>query len=507
MELRIEEEHREEDQLLQIEERSPEYYSNLIHDLRALPSESELVEFKVNLDDAEIIGRNISALANTAALRSKPSAYMVWGVENETHTIVGTDFDPDTAKWKKQPLELWLSQMLHPKPHFLFQSHEIAGKTVVVLEVSAAAAQPVRFRSQRYIRVGSSTTSLADYTEKERRLWSVLDTTPFEVRSAENNVSGEEVLRLLDYQGYCALLEKSVPAGQSEILAMLERDKLAVGTYDGHWNITNFGALMFARDLADFPGLWRKAVRIICYQGEDRLGSATEFSDDRGYAIGFKTLIEHLESLMPDYEVIEHGRREYKELFPKLAVRELVVNAMIHQDLTMTGVSPIVSLFNGRVEIGSPGVPLVDIRRFVDTEPVSRNEMMASMMRRLQYAEERGSGIGKVITATEQGLFPPPWFEKKPNATVATLFVHKPLREMDWGERVRASYFHACVLAKKRQYLTNASLRVRFGVEEKNKAAVSRYIKEAVDANLIKPVSGTSSRRLMQYLPFWAEKF
>jgi hypothetical protein len=54
-----------------------------------------------------------------------------------------------------------------------------------------------------------------------------------------------------------------------------------------------------------------------------------------------------------------------------------------------------------------------------------------------------------------------------------------------------------------REFLTNASLRERFGVEDKNKAVVSRYIREAVDAGVIKPFDEDAARKLMKYVPFW----
>ena len=75
---------------------------------------------------------------------------------------------------------------------------------------------------------------------------------------------------------------------------------------------------------------------------------------------------------------------------------------------------------------------------------------------------------------------------------------------MDRAERVRACYLHACLKYVSREFLTNTSLRQRFGVEEKNKAAVSRYIREAVDAEVIKPFNEDASRKLMKYVPYWA---
>lgn len=78
------------------------------------------------------------------------------------------------------------------------------------------------------------------------------------------------------------------------------------------------------------------------------------------------------------------------------------------------------------------------------------------------------------------------------------------MKEMDKADRIRACYLHACLRYVQRDFLTNASLRERFGVEEKNKAAVSRYIREAVDAHMIRPVNEDAARKMMKYVPFWA---
>ena len=84
------------------------------------------------------------------------------------------------------------------------------------------------------------------------------------------------------------------------------------------------------------------------------------------------------------------------------------------------------------------------------------------------------------------------------------LFAHRPLSGMDKADRVRACYLHACLKRVMRDYLTNASLRERFGVDEKNMATVSRYIGEAVEEGVIKPFDVKASKKFMKYVPFWA---
>lgn len=164
----------------------------------------------------------------------------------------------------------------------------------------------------------------------------------------------------------------------------------------------------------------------------------------------------------------------------------------------------MVELFEGRVEITNPGEPLVETARFLDSPPSSRNEGLASLMRRLGICEERGSGIDKVVAQVEFYQLPAPLFEVAPGFTRVVLFAPRPLAEMDKADRVRACYLHACLKYVQRDYLTNTSLRERFGIEEQNRAIASRLIRDTLAAGFIAPHDPQASPRYMKYVPAWA---
>ena len=264
------------------------------------------------------------------------------------------------------------------------------------------------------------------------------------------------------------------------------------------------GAILFARRLSDFPGLWRKAMRVVQYNGTGRTETLREQEGTRGYAAGFQGLISYVNGLLPANEVIGQALRKDVPMIPSIAVRELVANALIHQDFSISGTGPMVEIFDNRIEITNPGEPLVDTHRFLDTPPKSPNETLASLMRRLGICEERGSGIDKVVSQIELYQLPAPLFQAPQGFTKATVFAHRPVNGMGKEERVRACYLHSCLKYVTNDYLTNPSLRQRFGIEQRNSATVSRYIREAVDAGFIKPFDEGASRRLMKYVPFWA---
>jgi predicted HTH transcriptional regulator len=475
-----------------------------VRELCALPRETEWVEFKVSDADPQQIGEYISALSNSAALVGKAFAYLVWGVRDIDHAVVGTAFDPGAARVGNEELESWLLRLLEPKIDFRFFGVSVDGHQVVLLEVARAARHPVCFRGQECIRVGSYKKNLKDFPEKERSLWRLFDRMPFEDGIALERASADEVLRLLDYPAFFDLLERPLPSDRDGILLALADDGLIRRSDAGGWDIANLGAVLFAKRLDTFHALKRKAVRVVQYRGSGRAETLKEQVDGRGYACGFEGLIGYINGVLPANEVIEQALRKSVPMFPELAVRELVANALIHQDLFVTGAGPMVEIFEDRIEITNPGEPLVDTERFVDTPPRSRNEALASLMRRVRICEERGSGIDKVLSQVEWFQLPAPLFEKPDGFTRVVLFAHKPLAAMDRAERVRACYLHACLRYVGREYLTNASLRKRFGIDTRNSAIASRIIKEGIEGGVIVADDPGAAPKLMRYLPAWA---
>lgn len=191
-------------------------------------------------------------------------------------------------------------------------------------------------------------------------------------------------------------------------------------------------------------------------------------------------------------------------MFPELAIRELVANAIIHQEFHLTGTGPMVEIFAGRMEITNPGLPLVQTDRFLDSPPRSRNEALASFMRRIGVCEERGSGVDKVVIQTEVFQLPAPLFEATDEHTRVVLFAHREFKAMDKADRIRAAYLHACLRYVQRDYMTNTSLRERFGIDGKNSSMASRIIRDTVEAGLIRCHDETVGSRARKYLPRWA---
>lgn len=364
----------------------------LLDELFQLPAETSWLEFKDNNSDPQMIGKLISALSNAARLLDQPLAYVIWGVEDATRTVRGTTFDPTTQIHQNEPLEFWLARRLNPSIVFAFKPVDYRGSRIILLEIPPSASAPVEFDKTAYLRINSATPRLADYPEYVKALWTKLQAYAWETGMATQFVSGDDVLSQLDYACYFDLTRQPLPDNRAEIFDRLVADRLVAKDVGGHWNITNLGAILFARRLGAFsPSMARKAVRFVAYDGLNRAATVTNRQDgEKGYACGFSGVVAYIDSLLPHNEHIGKSFREEQLRYPVIAIRELIANALIHQDMTITGAGPLIEMFKDRLEITNPGKPLVEPERFIDTPPRSRNEALASLMRRMRLCEEQG---------------------------------------------------------------------------------------------------------------------
>jgi ATP-dependent DNA helicase RecG len=271
-----------------------------------------------------------------------------------------------------------------------------------------------------------------------------------------------------------------------------------------NFDITNMGAMLFAKDITNFEEIARKSIRVIFYRSKNKISTIHEQVGVKGYAVGFQGLITYLERHLPTNEVIEKALRKKIPEYPILALRELVANALIHQDFAVRGSSPMIEVYSNRIEVTNPGSPLIDPDRFVDHSPQSRNEMIAACMRRLNICEERGSGYDKVVYECEFHQLPAPEIIVGDNYTRIILYGLQSFKEMDKKDKIRGCYTHACLKYVTGEPMTNQSLRERFGVPENEYTSISNVITHAIEAGQIKLSDpDNTSRRYAKYVPYW----
>ncbi len=266
----------------------------------------------------------------------------------------------------------------------------------------------------------------------------------------------------------------------------------------------NLGALLFAKDLKDFTTVAPKGPRVVGYAGKNKLKMRIDRFGSRGYVYGFENLIDFINAQLPPNIIIGKAFREEYKMFPDIAVRELVANALIHQDFNEDGMFVTVEIYADRMEISNPGVPPIATDRLIDADK-SRNESLADLMRRLRICERAGSGIDKVIVAVEAWQLPAPDFRTGEREFSVVLFSHTEFDEMSRNDKIRACFQHCVLKYVMNEKMTNQSLRERFNLSEAKSHLVSRVIRETVDAGHIKLDDPEStSRRYSRYIPYWA---
>ena len=391
------------------------------------PRENEHLEFKEaksTFDDTKLF-RYCVALANEGG-----GKFLLRISDQPPRRVVGTAAYSNTASiaskiFNKLRFRVDVEEVTHPD-----------GRVLVFHIPSRPNGTAYQFEGAYLMRSTEDTVAMS-----EDRLRQIFDEgkPDWLSRPARENCSSDEVVKLLDTQSYFDLLNLPYPVTREAVLEKFGRERLIQRDGDG-WTITRLGAVVFAKRLGEFETVVaRKAPRVIVHEGQSKLETRLDQVGTKGYAVGLELLLEFLNGLIPANEVIGQALRTETKMFPSIAVRELVANALIHQDFEETGTSVVIELYSDRLVITSPGRPFISTERFID-EYQSRNERLADLLRRLHICEEKGSGVDKVVDAAKRFQLPAPDFRANERQTISVLFAHKDFEEMSREERIRACY-------------------------------------------------------------------
>jgi ATP-dependent DNA helicase RecG len=379
---------------------------------------------------------------------------------------------------------------------------------LLFIYVIESITKPVHAKSgtieDAYIRSGGTTRKAS--RQEIGGLMLNSKTPQFEELHSSSLKAEYEVINLLDYRSIFKLLNKPVPQTNEEILQWMTDERMIEPIDGAGYYITNFGALASAHNLQDFNDLSRKSIRVIRYEGVNKLKTEKEYPGSKGYAIGFSGLISFIRALLPKSEIIKNALRTETTVYPEIALREIIANSLIHQDFTIRGSGPMIEIFDDRIEVSNPGrlLPSKKIDRLIRTTPESRNEILASTFRRYNICEERGSGFEKAVASIELYGLPPLKFMETENSFRVIMYSPRKFAEMTPDERIEASYQHSIIKYFSSGGMTNTSLRERFRMNEKQRPQVSIVIKEALRLGKIKPKNTENeSTKFAEYIPYW----
>lgn len=471
----------------------------LVKSLKPIPVELNELDWKSGLSDkTERLAKHISAFANYSG-----GGYLAYGISNSGNSAPITKEEMDTIIQKLGNIAR--NNLAQPVgiEHAIV---EFQDNPVLLIYIPEHTDKPVYLRGSdvfdSYKRSAGQTVKLSRHEVKQ--LIAISTGFNFEEQIAIYGLEDDDVLHLIDYDSYFRMQEKRLPESKLGIIESLASDDLIIKS-NSNWNVLNLGAILFAKDLKLFKELKRKVVRVIIYKDNSRSNALKEYVDEKGYVSGFEGLVKYIIDQMPTNEVIENAIRKQVKVYPEKAIREFIANALIHQDFSIAGTGVMVEIFNNRIEITNPGVPLVDINRFIDTAPKSRNETLASLMRRMNICEERGSGVDRAIDAIEDFQLPAPKFIRGEDYTRIILYAPVTLTRMSAEDRIRACYQHTCLHYVNGQTINNQSVRKRFKIGVNNTSFASKIISETLESGFIKQTDPASrSKKFATYIPYWA---
>lgn len=344
-------------------------------------SEREWFEFKENCFEKDQVGEYISSLSNSAAILGRNCAYMIWGINNVNHEIVGTTINYE-IEVNNEPLKHYLARNLNPSINFYFLETQMNNKRVVVLVIPSAKTVPTAYKDIRYIRIGSSKENLKKYPEIEAYLFSALT---FGIPTINNKESEYQDLTFYQLKTYYA--SKNITLYNSSY-----QKNLHLLTKDGKFNI-------MAQLLSDNSHI---PIRVAIFDGKtkaSRMYSIKEF--------GYKCLLYSLNDVLNYGEVInvpqadEKGRiMERKEvmLFDFDCYREAIINAFLHNEWVNLN-EPMITFYSDRIEILSRGSlpPLQTINGFYEGHSVPVNDKLSELFMQLLISEKTGRGIPTII--------------------------------------------------------------------------------------------------------------
>ena len=422
-------------------------FCSSLHRLLSEGQEKSWLEFKHNASDPADIGKYISALSNAALLEGLDKAFLVFGIEDGTLRKVGTTFNPATMKKGNDALENWLSHKLDPPVKAQFHSFSCDELRFVIVEIEPSYFKPVRFEGQAYVRIGSHSKKLIEYPELERSLWLATGQRRFENAIAYTNASKNRILEVLDWRSYYLLSRRPVPVDPDEIVRTFIKQHYITDEYDGTFAITNLGALLWAKDVFQFPSVSSKTVRVIRYFGIDARNSGQVTEAQQGYGIEFVDLVKLVCQQTPQRDKIIAGVRRTIPVIPEISIREELGKGI---DKAITAIES--------------------------------------------------------VAAEDRIFLAPPVFRKTQNGFTVILFGHKSFKELSREERLRTCYQHCVLTYLRNDFMNNSSLRERFSLQKDEYQAVSAVIADAIKSDLIVPADEEQGRKHARYIPAWAKQ-
>ncbi|MFH0774004.1 MAG: RNA-binding domain-containing protein [bacterium] len=383
----------------------------LLTDLIALPKETEWVEFKVDYSHSQEIGEYISALSNSACLHNKVKGYLVFGIEDETHNVIGTHLKPKRKKVRKEELENWLARQLNPRIDFVIYEFQYSGKKIALFEIDATNNTPVKFDGITYIRVGSYKKKLADYPEKERKIWKKSEDYDWSAQICEgatiDDLDEEAIQKArTEYKKKNPRLANEVDVWDAT--TFLNKAKVTIAG-----EITRAAIILLGKD--ESTHFLSPSVAQMTWILKD------EHHIEKDYTHFGPPFLLNIEKLFGKIRNLKYRYMPDNTLFPteidqydSWVIREALHNCIAHQDYELRGRINVVEYLDELIftNVGSfiPGSVEAVIKQDAPSS-LYRNHFLADVMVNLNMIDTIGGGIKKMFLNQRKRFFPLPDYD------------------------------------------------------------------------------------------------
>lgn len=365
-------------------------------------SESDRVERTMSLTNFDKFAEAVCAFANDLADHRKPG-YLVLGV-SDAGRVLGASV---TDQLLQNLAALRSDGNIQPLPALTVQKISLTEGEIAVIEVQPSTLPPVRYKGRVYVRIGPR-RGIAN--EQEERLLSERRTSF--ARTFDASPLREATLDDLSLSLFAAYREQVVAP---EVIAANHRTMQEQLASLRFFDLKSFaptaaGVLMFARHPRSFlPGAYVQFLRLAGNRLTDPVLDQAEIAGDllsqlRELDVRLKTVITT--TLEPVSSLRERSVSTYAEI----ALRELLLNAMMHRDYASN--TPVrFYCFTDRIEIQNPGGLYGEVTMSTLTQRNSyRNPIIAEAMKNLGYVNRFGYGIQRAQRALQENQQPPPEF-------------------------------------------------------------------------------------------------
>jgi ATP-dependent DNA helicase RecG len=394
----------------------------LLKRLLSEKTETEWLEFKSQSCESQQLGEYLSALANSACIHGKPRGYLLFGVDNTTRKVVGTNFNPQNEKGKgNQDLPIWLTQGLKPNPGFEYYELLVEGKRIIIYEIFPAKEQPVKFYGKAYVRVGSAKTELGKHPEKERIIWlRQIDWSAQVCERASLSDLDVDALKKARQEYKAKFPAKIKDIDSWNDLTFLNKTGLAI-----QGAITQAAIILLGKPASG--ALLNPAVARISWVLKNEHNQEKDYEHfDPPLIINVDNVLTRIRNLnvrqLPRGTMFPIELRQYEPW----VLREALHNCIAHQDYTLGGRINLTEMPNQLIlsNVGSflPGTVETVIQRDAPME-IYRNRTLAQAMVNLNMIDAQGGGIKRMYQTQRNRFFPLPDYDLNKSDRVV-VYIH-----------------------------------------------------------------------------------